>query len=218
MSLAALARLKVQAPRRENEMRKVIVNEFLSLDGVAQAPGAADEDTSGGFRHGGWHLGYFDEVSQRWVLDSIVEADAFLLGRHTYEIFARYWPNAPADQQVIAEPLNTKPKYVASTTLTEPLAWQNSNVLAASVPEAVAALKETDGGDVHVIGSTQLVRTLVEHDLVDEYRLMIDPLVLGGGKRIFADDGVHRPLRVVTSQVTGTGAILATYAPARDRA
>ena len=199
-------------------MRKVIVNEFLSLDGVAQAPGAADEDPSAGFAHGGWHLGYFDEDSQRWVLDSIVEAGAFLLGRRTYEIFAAYWPNAPADQQVIAEPLNTKPKYVASTTLTEPLAWQSSAPLEVGVSEAVTALKETDGGDVHVIGSTQLVRTLVEHDLVDEYRLMIDPLVLGGGKRIFDDDGVLRPLRVVASQVTSTGAILATYAPARDQA
>ena len=199
-------------------MRNVIVNEFLSLDGVAQAPGGADEDPSGGFAHGGWHLGYFDEDSQRWVLDSIVEAGAFLLGRRTYEIFAAYWPNAPADQQVIAEPLNTKPKYVASTTLTEPLAWQSSALLEVGVSEAVTALKETDGGDVHVIGSTQLVRTLVEHDLVDEYRLMIDPLVLGGGKRIFDDDGVLRPLRVVASQVTSTGAILATYAPARDQA
>jgi dihydrofolate reductase len=197
-------------------MRKVIVNEFLSLDGVAQAPGAADEDTSGGFPHGGWHLGYFDEVSQRWVLDSIVEAGAYLLGRRTYEIFAAYWPKAPEEEQVIAEPLNTKPKYVASTTLTEPLAWQSSTLLAGGVPEAVAALKQTGAGDLHVIGSTQLVRTLVAHDLVDEYRLMIDPLVLGGGKRIFDDDGVRRPLRVVASEVTGTGAILATYAPVRD--
>jgi dihydrofolate reductase len=184
---------------------------------VAQAPGGADEDPSGGFAHGGWHLGYFDEVSQRWVLDSIVEASGFLLGRRTYEIFAAYWPNAPADQQVIAEPLNTKPKYVASTTLAEPLAWHSSTLLAGAVPEAVAALKETDGGDLHVIGSTQLVRTLVEHDLVDEYRLMIDPLVLGGGKRIFDDDGVRRPLRVVASQATSTGAILATYERGRDQ-
>jgi dihydrofolate reductase len=197
-------------------MRKVIVNEFLSLDGVAQAPGGADEDPSGGFAHGGWHLGYFDEVSQRWVLDSIVEAGAFILGRRTYEIFAAYWPNAPADQQVIAEPLNSKPKYVASTTLTEPLEWQSSTLLEGGVPDAVAALKQGDGGDLHVIGSTQLVHTLVEHDLVDEYRLMIDPIVLGGGKRIFDDNGVRRSLRVVASQVTSTGAILATYEPARD--
>jgi dihydrofolate reductase len=197
-------------------MRKVVVNEFLSLDGVAQAPGAADEDRGGGFAHGGWHMGYLEEVSQRWVLDSIVEAGAFLLGRRTYEIFAGYWPNAPVEEQVIAEPLNTKPKYVASTTLTEPLEWPSSTLLAGDVPQAIAALKEMDGGDLHVIGSTQLVRTLVEHELVDEYRLMIDPLVLGGGKRIFGDDGVRRPLRVVASQVTSTGAILATYRPARE--
>jgi dihydrofolate reductase len=195
-------------------MRKVIVNEFMSLDGVVQAPGAADEDTSGGFEHGGWHLRYFDDISQKEVLDSIVGAGGFLLGRRTYEIFAAYWPNAPEEEQVIAEPLNTKPKYVASTTLTEPLAWQNSTLLQGDVAEAVAALKQEDGGDVHVIGSTRLVQTLIEHDLVDEFRVMIDPVVLGGGKRIFRDDGALRPLRLVDSQVTTTGAILATYSPA----
>jgi dihydrofolate reductase len=194
-------------------MRKVIVNEFMSLDGVVQAPGGADEDTSGGFAHGGWHLRYFDDVSQKWVLDSIVEAGAFLLGRRTYEIFAAYWPNAPEEEQLIAEPLNTKPKYVASTTLSEPLEWQNSTLLQGDVAEAVAALKQEDGADVHVIGSAQLVGTLIERDLVDEYRLMIDPLVLGGGKRIFRDDGTLRPLRLVEGQVTSTGAILATCAP-----
>jgi dihydrofolate reductase len=203
---------------KEEDMRRVVVNEFLSLDGVAQAPGGAEEDTSGGFGHGGWHLGYFDEVSQQWVLQSIVEAGAFLLGRRTYEIFAAYWPGAPEEEQVIAEPLNTKPKYVASTTLDEPLEWQNSTLLAGSVPEAVAALKQTEGEDLHVIGSTQLVRTLSEHDLVDEYRLMIDPLVLGGGKRIFHDDGIRRPLRVVDGKLTSTGAILARYVPVRTEA
>jgi dihydrofolate reductase len=194
-------------------MRKVIVNEFMSLDGVAQAPGGADEDTSGGFEHGGWHLRYFDDLSQKWVLESIVEAGGFLLGRRTYEIFAAYWPNAPEEEQVIAEPLNTKPKYVASTTLSDPLEWQNSTVLRGDVAEAVAALKQEDGADVHVIGSTELVQTLIEHELVDEFRLMIDPVLLGGGKRIFRDDGALRPLRVVESQVATTGAILATYAP-----
>jgi dihydrofolate reductase len=197
-------------------MRQVIVNEFMSLDGVVQAPGAADEDASGGFRHGGWHMRYFDDVSQKWVLQSIVEAGGFLLGRRTYEIFAAYWPNAPEEEQVIAEPLNTKPKYVASTTLTEPLEWQNSTLLQGDVPEAVAALRQEDGGDVHMIGSTALVQTLIEHDLVDEVRLMIDPVVLGGGKRIFRDDGALRPLRLVQSQATTTGAILATYAPAES--
>jgi dihydrofolate reductase len=194
-------------------MRKVIANEFMSLDGVVQAPGGADEDTSGGFEHGGWHLRYFDELSQKWVLESIVEAGGFLLGRRTYEIFAAYWPKAPEEEEVIAQPLNTKPKYVASTTLTKPLEWQNSTVLQGDVAEAVAALKQEDGADVHVIGSAELVRTLIEQGLVDEFRLMIDPVLLGGGKRIFRDDGSLRPLRLVHSEVTTTGAILATYAP-----
>ena len=195
-------------------MRKVIVNEFMSLDGVAQAPGGVDEDTSGGFEHGGWHLRYFDDLSQKRVLEGIVEAGGFLLGRRTYEIFAMYWPNAPEEEQVIAEPLNTKPKYVASTTLSDPLEWQNSTVLRGDVAEAVAALKHEDDADLHVIGSTQLVQMLIDHELVDEFRLMIDPLLLGGGKRFFRADGSVRPLRLVDSQVTTTGAILATYAPA----
>jgi dihydrofolate reductase len=195
-------------------MRKVIVNEFMSLDGVAQAPGGEDEDTTGGFGHGGWHLQYFDDNSQKWVLDSILEAGGFVLGRRTYEIFAAYWPNAPEEQQVIAEPLNSKTKYVASTTLSEPLDWQNSTLLEGDVAEAVTTLKQEDGDDLHVIGSTQLVQALLEHDLVDEYRLMIDPLLLGGGKRFFQDDGALRPLRLVDGQVTSTGAIIATYAPA----
>jgi dihydrofolate reductase len=194
-------------------MRKVVVNEFMSLDGVVQAPGGADEDPSGGFEHGGWHVGYFDDPSQKWVLESIVEAGGFLLGRRTWEIFAAYWPNAPEEEQVIAGPLNTKPKYVASTTLSDPLEWQNSSVLHGDVAEAVAALKQQDGADVHVIGSAELVRSLIEHELVDELRLMIDPVLLGGGKGIFRDDGARRPLRLVRSEVTTTGAILATYAP-----
>jgi dihydrofolate reductase len=196
-------------------MRKVIVNEFMSLDGVAQAPGGAEEDTSGGFAHGGWHMRYMeDELARRWVLESIVQAGGFLLGRRTYEIFATYWPTAPEEEQVIAEPLNRKPKYVASTTLTEPLDWQNSTLLEGDVATAVAALKEGDGGDLHVIGSTELLQTLIEHELVDELRVMLDPVLLGGGKRIFRDDGLLRPLRLVDGQVTSTGAILATYAPA----
>jgi dihydrofolate reductase len=196
-------------------MRKVIVNEFMSLDGVAQAPGGAEEDTSGGFAHGGWHMRYMeDELARRWVLESIVQAGGFLLGRRTYEIFAAYWPKAPEEEQVIAEPLNRKPKYVASTTLAEPLDWQNSTLLEGDVATAVAALKEGDGGDLHVIGSTELLQTLIEHELVDELRVMLDPVLLGGGKRIFRDDGLLRPLRLVDGQVTSTGAILATYAPA----
>jgi dihydrofolate reductase len=195
-------------------MRKVIVNEFMSLDGVVQAPGGVDEDTSGGFEHGGWHLRYFDDLSQKRVLESIVEAGGFLLGRRTYQIFAAYWPNASEEEQVIAEPLNTKPKYVASTTLTEPLEWQNSTLLQGDLAEAVAELKQEDGGDLHVIGSAELVQSLIGRGLLDELRLMIDPLLLGGGKRMFPNDGSLRTLRLVDSEVTTTGAILATYAPA----
>jgi dihydrofolate reductase len=195
-------------------MGKVIVQEWMTLDGVVQAPGAADEDTTGGFKYGGWHLRYFDDLSQKWLVEDLAAAGGFLLGRRTYEGFAAHWPNASEEEQVVAQPLNTRPKYVASRTLTEPLAWQNSTVLQGDVVKAVAALKQEDGGDLLVIGSTELVQTLIEHDLVDEFHLMIDPLIVGGGKRIFRDDGALRPLRLVDSKVTTTGAILATYAPA----
>jgi len=195
-------------------MGRVIVNEFISLDGVAQAPGGEEEDTSGGFAHGGWHMRYMeDETAMKRVLEGILDAGGFLLGRRTYEIFAAYWPNASEEEQVIAEPLNTKPKYVASRTLTE-LQWQNSTALQGELADAVAALKQEDGGDLHVIGSTELVQVLIQHGLVDELRLMIDPVVLGGGKRIWRDDGVLRPLRLVDSETTPSGAIFATYAPA----
>ena len=194
-------------------MRRVIVNEFISLDGVAQAPGGEEEDTSGGFAHGGWHMRYMeDETAMKRVLEGILDAGGFLLGRRTYEIFAAYWPNASEEERVIAEPLNTKPKYVASRTLTE-LQWQNSTALQGELADAVAALKQEDG-DLHVIGSTELVQALIEHGLVDELRLMIDPVVLGGGKRIWRDDGILRPLRLVDTETTPSGAIFATYAPA----
>jgi dihydrofolate reductase len=194
-------------------MRNVIVVEWMSLDGVVQSAGAAD-DTTGGFQHGGWHVPYFDELAQSWVVEGYAEAGGFLFGRRTYELLAGYWPNAREEDEPVAGPLNSKPKYVASTTLTEPLAWQNATLLEGDVAEAVATLKREDGGDLHVVGSTKLIETLVEHDLVDGYRLMIDPLLLGGGKGVFRDDGMLRALRLVESQVTTTGAILATYARA----
>lgn len=192
----------------------MIVYEWMSVDGVVQAPGAADEDTSGGFRYGGWHLRYFDDISRNWVVDNLTTAGGFLFGRRTYEGFAGHWPMASEEEQVVARPLNTLPKYVASTTLIGPLGWQNSTLLHGDVAAAVAALKREDGADLLVIGSTVLVATLLEHDLVDEFRLMIDPLLLGSGKRVFRDDGVHRNLRLVDNRVTvtTTGAILATYA------
>jgi dihydrofolate reductase len=195
-------------------MRKVIVQVWTTLDGVVQAPGAPDEDTTGGFRHGGWSLRYFDDAAMKWAAGNVTGAGGFLLGRRTYEVFAAHWPNASEEEQVLAEPLNTRPKYVASTTLTEPLQWRHATLLRGDVAQAVADLKRQDGGDLLAIGSTRLVQTLVEHDLVDELRVMVDPLVVGGGKRLFAEDGALRPLRLLDSQVTASGAILATYAPA----
>jgi dihydrofolate reductase len=193
-------------------MRKVVVVEWMTLDGVVQAPGHPDEDREGGFEHGGWHLSYFDDLSRTWVVQGYAEAGGFLLGRRTYESLAAYWPNASEEEQVIAEPLNTKPKYVASKTLAEPLEWQNATLLRGDTARAVRTLKQEDGGDLHVIGSPGFAQTLIEHDLVDEYRLMIDPLLVGGGKRLFRDGSARKPLRLVESQTTSTGAILASFA------
>lgn len=193
-------------------MRKLIVNEWMTLDGVVQAPTHTGEDTDGGFEHGGWHARHFgDTIFQDWVIANINEAGGFLFGRRTYETFAAYWPNAPREEEVLARPLNTLPKYVVSSTLAEPLPWRNSMLLEGSIAEAVTALKQEPGGDLLVLGSTQLVRTLLKHHLVDEFRLMIDPVVVGGGKRIFNDDGTLRSLHLADCQMTPTGAILATY-------
>jgi dihydrofolate reductase len=193
-------------------MSKVIVQEFLALDGTAQAPGGPEEDISGGFQHGGWSMQYLEDSGMDWLRKGINDAGAYLLGRRTYEIFAGYWPTDPEAPPDIAEQLNTKPKHVASRTLTGELEWQNARVLEGNLPESVAALKEEDGGDLLVIGSTVLVRSLIQHGLVDELRLVIDPLLVGGGKRIFPDDGALRPLRLVEHEVTSTGAIIAVYA------
>jgi dihydrofolate reductase len=195
-------------------MRRVIANEFVTLDGVVQAPSYPDEDVTGGFEHGGWHSRYLDDLSMNWVVENVRGAGGYLLGRGTYELFAAHWPNAPEDQQVLAEPLNTLPKYVASTTLDEPLGWPNSTLLRGDIGAAVRALKAEQGKDLHVIGSPGLVQTLLGLGLVDELRLMIDPVVVGGGKRLFRDDGAHRLLRLTDSTVTSTGAIIVTYAPA----
>ncbi|MCI4066657.1 dihydrofolate reductase family protein [Micromonospora sp. R77] len=193
-------------------MRKVIANEWMTLDGVVQAPSYPDEDPTGDFRHGGWHARYFEDVSMNWVVENVRGAGGYLLGRGTYEIFAAHWPTAPQEQQVLAEPLNTLPKYVASTTLDGPLDWQNSTLLGGDIAAAVRELKAQEGGNLHVIGSPGLVQTLLALDLLDELRMMIDPVLVGGGKRLFADDGAHRPLRLADSRVTSTGAIIATYA------
>ena len=196
-------------------MRKLIVNEFVSMDGVAQAPGGQEEDPSGGFAHGGWHNPQ-DERARAWVMKYIAEMGALVLGRRTYEIFAGYWPNAPEEVAAVAEPFNRLPKYVASTTLTEPLAWNNSSLLRPDVATALRALKQEDGRDLHVVGSPQLVRSLLTDDLVDELRLTIDPLVLGGGKRIFPEDGELRRFRLSEHELTTDGALLTTYSRQRE--
>jgi dihydrofolate reductase len=193
-------------------MRKLIVDEWMTLDGVAQAPGEENEDTTGGFRYGGWHMDYVDEPFMNWMLTNLSEAGGFVLGRRTYEGFAGHWPNASKEEQPVAEPLNKAPKYVASRTLREPLEWQNSTLLNGDAAQAVSALKREDGGDLHVIGSTNLVQALIENDLVDEFRFIIDPIVVGGGKRIFRDDGTLRRLRLVDSEVTSKGSVIARYA------
>jgi len=163
-------------------MPKLSVTEFLSLDGVMQGPGDPDEDRSGGFAHGGWHRPYVDDVFMKAASEGMAETGGFLFGRKTYEIMAAFWPSQP-DSDPFAAVLNGLPKHVASTTLREPLEWKGSALLQGDVPAAVAELKEQPGGDLVVLGSGELVRTLMEHDLVDEFRLMIDPIVLGSSER-----------------------------------
>lgn len=198
-------------------MRKVIVSEWVTLDGVVQSPTGPGEDPSGGFRHGGWHVPHFEDPDfLEWLTDTTVQAGAYLFGRLTYDNFAAYWPTAPDEEREIRDALNARPKYVVSTTLAGPLPWQHSTLLRGDAARAVAALKGEPGGDLLVFGSTRLVRTLLEHGLVDEFRLMIDPVVVGGGKRIFHDDGVLRRLRLESSRSTPTGAVLATYRVAHD--
>ena len=193
-------------------MRDVIVSEFLSLDGVMQAPGDSDEDREGGFEHGGWQLPYFDEISADAVIEGLTSSDALLLGRNTYEIFAAYWPTA--DEEEFADLMNGIDKYVASRTLDE-VDWQNSTLLDGDVETAVAELKEQSGEDIQVIGSGELVQTLIQHDLVDKYQLMIYPLVLGSGKRLFRDGSKRTDLQLVDTKTTGTGVMILTYLPAR---
>jgi dihydrofolate reductase len=193
-------------------MRKLVVVEFLSLDGVYQAPGHPDEDREGGFEHGGWQMPYFDEVMGQAAAEGMAATDAQLFGRTTFEKMAAYWPNAPKDDP-FAHHLNGVQKYVASTTLTDP-SWQPTTVIR-DVPAEVAELKAQEGGTITVLGSGKLVQTLIAHDLVDEYSLAVFPLTLGGGKRLFADDEVLRRLRLVDSKPTSTGGILLTYRPER---
>jgi dihydrofolate reductase len=190
-------------------MSTIVVNSFVTLDGVMQAPGGPEEDPSGGFTHGGWSVGYWDEEVMPAAVDAGGERmGGLLLGRRTYEIFAAHWPHVTDDP--MADRLNAVPKFVASTTLTEP-SWSGTTVLGPDVPAEVARLKETDLGEIHVFGSSRLIQTLLEHDLIDALRLMVFPVVLGRGKRLFGSGAVPAGLTLVDSAVASTGVIVATY-------
>jgi dihydrofolate reductase len=194
-------------------MRKIVVVEFVTLDGVMQAPGSPDEDRSGGFDKGGWQLEYFDDALGAAIVGALEDTGGFLLGRRTYETFAAHWPNQPADDP-LAVTFNTLPKWVVSTTLRDPLPWQSSTLISGDVAAEVRSIKAGDGKDVQVIGSGELVQALIRDDLVDEYRLMVHPIVMGKGKRLFRDDTSAR-LRLVDSTPTTTGVVINTYVPAR---
>ena len=195
-------------------MARIVLSEFLTLDGVMQAPGGEDEDRSGGFEHGGWQD--FDDAVGRAVDEAMATTDALLLGRRTYDIFAGYWPTS-TEEPGLAERLNSLPKYVVSTTLEEPLAWSNSSLIKNDVPNQLAKLKERPVRDILVFGSGDLAQTLMEHDLIDVYRLMLHPIVLGSGKRLFRDGNPKTGLRLVDGKISGTGTVIATYERERPK-
>jgi dihydrofolate reductase len=192
-----------------DDMRKLVVGTFLTVDGVMQAPGGPDEDREGGFEHGGWSFNYWDDVMGQLIEESTLRAGALLLGRKTYEIFAAHWPHVGGDDPVAAK-LDAVPKYVASRTLDE-VTWNNSTLIQGDVAEAVARLKGEPGDEIQVTGSGELIQTLIEHDLVDEYRLWVFPLVLGEGKRLFARGAIPAALRLVDTKTSSTGVVIHTY-------
>jgi dihydrofolate reductase len=187
----------------------------MSLDGVVQAPGGPKEDTDGGFAHGGWSMPYFDEGMGSVIDEVMTSTEALVFGRRTWQAMAAAWPSRAGDP--FADRMNEIPKYVASRTLSEDdLTWTGSSLLPAG--DAIGAIRELrarEGGGLQVMGSTSVARQLVEADLVDEYRLMIEPILLGGGKRIFPDDGQARPLELVSTSTAATGVLICTYRPSR---
>ena len=190
-------------------MPEVTVFTSLTLDGVMQAPGRPDEDTRGGFSHGGWARAYNDPVMASVAAEGMADTGPILLGRRTYEDFHSYWPHQ-TDNPFTTVLDNTR-KYVASTTLREPLPWRNSTLLEGDAAEAVAALKRQPGKDMVVLGSGELAQALMRRNLVDQYVLLIHPLVLGTGRRLFPDGGAPATLRLVDSKTTTTGVVIATY-------
>jgi dihydrofolate reductase len=191
---------------------RIVVSEFMSLDGVVQAPGGPEEDTDGGFAHGGWSMPYFDpEVMGPFIGSKFETVEALLFGRRTFQGMAAAWPERAGDP--FADQMNAIEKHVVTSTLTaDDISWPNSHVIAgAGAIDAIRELKARDGGDLSVMGSTTLVQSLLRADLVDELNLMIEPLILGGGKRIFVDDGVGRGFELVDSQRAASGVLACTY-------
>lgn len=194
-------------------MRKLIVNTMLSLDGVMQAPGGPEEDTSGDFRHGGWTAPLVDEDTGRWLDETMAHPFDLLLGRRTYEIFAGYWPTAP--NEAVGKPLNDATKYVVSRG-SPTLDWGPAELISDDVAKGVTDLKGTDGPDLHVWGSGNLLQTLMLAGLIDEYRLVTFPVTIGSGKRLFADGTVPGTLRLTESSVSKSGVVVAWYETAGE--
>ena len=191
-------------------MRKLVVNTFLTLDGVMQAPGGPEEDPTGGFTLGGWSMNHWDEAMGEVMNRSTGKQFDLLLGRKTYEIFAAYWPHSTEDG---ADQLNQAHKYVATTTL-KSADWDETTILDGDVVAQIAELKEQDGPEIQVHGSSDLIQTLLENSLVDEFRLMIFPIVIGKGKRLFGEGTVPSTFTVSDSSTSSTGVVMATYVPA----
>ncbi|MGW1881593.1 dihydrofolate reductase family protein [Streptomyces sp. NPDC001970] len=192
-------------------MAKLTLTQFLSLDGVQQAPGGRIEDTRGGFEHGGWSFPFADEDFGAFIDGVFDRAGAFLLGRRTYDIFSGHWPKVTDENDPVASRLNSLPKYVVSTTL-EKAEWNNSTIISGNVADEVARLKEELGdGELQIHGSGALARSLMAHDLIDEFHLLVFPVVLGSGLRLFADGTTPTRLTLASSSTTGAGVAIHTY-------
>jgi dihydrofolate reductase len=194
-------------------MRELVVSTFLTLDGVIQAPGGPEEDQSGGFAYGGWSVNYWDEQMGQVMTEAMSEPFDLVLGRRTYDIFAAYWPHAP--EEAGAKPLNEATKYVASRSRPT-LEWSPAVLIEGDAAEGIAALKKEDGPELQVHGSGNLIQTLMRHNLVDQYRLWVFPLVIGSGKRLFSDGTIPSGLKLVDSKVSTTGVVIGTYEPAGE--
>ena len=190
-------------------MSRIVAFTSVTLDGVMQAPGRPDEDTRGGFEHGGWAAPYSDEAMGKVSAESMAETGALLFGRRTYEDFYGFWPNQ--QDNPFTDVLNDARKFVASRSLEEPLPWQNSAILAGDAADAVAKLKKEPGKDIVILGSGELIRSLLSRRLIDRFVLLIHPLVLGTGRRLFGDDGSNVELRLMETKTTPKGVVIATY-------